>query len=94
MPILLVCRTPHSYLTHHNRAIVSLVDRQRRKRVSRRVSFEDEPGEGENEVESTPRPKRTASKVQVASNGISDLASTDDPDWEISRDSDEGDLSL
>ena len=47
----------------------------------------NEPGQSEeedtlsNEEEPTPRPKRTAPKAQVINNSISELASTDDPEW-------------
>lgn len=45
------------------------------------------------EEEPTPRPKRTAPKTKVGDDGISELASTDDPDWEMSLgDNDEGDV--
>jgi hypothetical protein len=52
----------------------------------------NEPGQSENddvlsisqEEELTPRPKRNASRTQVFTDGISELASTDNPDWEMS----------
>jgi hypothetical protein len=51
-----------------------------------------EPGRNRREVrsiseegEATPRPKRTAQKIQVVDDGITDIASTDDPDWQIGQ---------
>ena len=61
----------------------------------------NEPGQSEREdvasiseeEEPTPRPKRTALKTQVVDDGISELASSDDPDWEMSPgDNDKGKL--
>jgi hypothetical protein len=55
---------------------------------------EDVPSTSEEE-EATPRPKRTTPKMQVDDDGISELASTDDPEWEMSvGDSDEDEPEL
>ena len=51
---------------------------------------EEEEEEDEDEdvlsisADPTPRPKRTASKMQFINDGISELASTDDPKYEVS----------
>ncbi len=81
------------------RAIVSHVDLQHRKRASKIVPFLNEPQQGENDLPfnsedkelMTPRPKRTAAKIQVIDDGTSELANTDDPNWAMSLgDNDEG----
>lgn len=68
---------------------VPLVDLRHRKRVSQSVSPLNEPRQSEKEdtisvseeEEPTPWPKRTGLKTRVIDDCISELASTDDPDW-------------
>jgi hypothetical protein len=56
-----------------------------------RQSENDLPLDSDDEESTTPRPKRTAAKIQVIDDGISELANTDDPDWAMSLgDNDEG----
>ena len=82
---------PNSYLRRHTRVIVSLIDLRHRKRAPQCASPLSEPGQNEEEdvisiseeEEPTPRPKRTAPKMQFVNDGILELASND-PDWEMS----------
>ncbi len=78
------------------RAIVSHIDLQHCKRVSKIVPFLNEPWQGENDLPfnsedeelTMPWPKRTAAKIQVINDNdsTSELANTDNPNWAVSLD--------